>query len=290
MTKRGRSLYDEITKKIIEQLKEGVAPWVRPWRPRRRGAFPRNATTEAPYQGMNIVMLWLVVRANGYERDRWLTYRQALKAGGHVRKGEKGTSLLRWVVERVEDPSKPDGVRRKAFPKWFSVFNVEQCEGLSPKVMGSKADVEDEEAGLSETERLAAAEDFLAGLGATVIDGGDKAFYRPGDDVIGLPPFKSFDGPEHYYCTYAHEATHWTKHPTRLNRSLSYPLEELVAEIGAAFSCAYLGVTGQLRHAEYIQSWLEVLEEDQGAIFKAAGLAQKAHNYLVKVSTNEVRS
>jgi antirestriction protein ArdC len=135
------------------------------------------------------------------------------------------------------------------------------------------------------------AEQLLTESGAVIRHGGNRAFYAPGEDLIQLPPPAWFPEGDGYYATALHELTHWTGHPSRLNRVLgrrhgveAYAYEELVAEMGAAFLCAHCGVPGRLEHASYIDSWLDALKRDSRLIFVAAGAAQKAADFVLGVS------
>ena len=138
--------------------------------------------------------------------------------------------------------------------------------------------------------RISHAEEFFGNTGADIRHGGNSAHYSGGSDHVQMPFFETFRSPEAYYATLGHELTHWTKHPKRLDREFGrkkwgdegYAREELVAELGAAFLCADLGLTPEAGtdHAAYIQSWLKVLKEDKRAIFSAAAHAQKAADFL----------
>ena len=168
--------------------------------------------------------------------------------------------------------------------KGYTVFNVEQVDGLPAHYYAQP------ENPLPLSERIAHADAFMAGTGATIQHGGNSAFYAPSRDVVQLPPFEAFRDKESYYATGLHELTHWTKAKHRLDRDFSakrfgdhgYAREELVAELGAAFLCAELGITPEVRqdHADYLGHWLTVLKEDKRAIFSAAAHAQRAADYL----------
>ena len=168
--------------------------------------------------------------------------------------------------------------------KAYTVFNVEQIEGLPEHYYAKPEPV------IDEAQRIDHADAFFAASGADVRHGGNRAFYSGGSDHVQMPPFECFHSPESYYATLAHELTHWTKHPKRLDREFGrkkwgdegYAREELVAELGAAFLCADLGLTPEAGtdHAAYIQSWLKVLKDDKRAIFSAAAHAQKAADFL----------
>jgi antirestriction protein ArdC len=168
--------------------------------------------------------------------------------------------------------------------KGYTVFNVEQIEGLPEHYYAKPAP-------RSETvQRIARAESFFSATGATVRHGGNMAFYAISHDRVQMPPIGAFRDAESYYATLAHEMTHWTRHPSRLDRDFGrkrfgdegYAMEDLVAELGSAFLSADLELTPEIRddHAAYIASWLKVLKEDRRAVFTAASHAQRAADYL----------
>ena len=232
-----------------------------------------------------MLILWGAVIARGYSSQSWLTFRQALALGGRVRKGERGTSVVyadRFVPEsersRTSDPhSRAQGI---PFLKRFTVFSVDQCEGLPLLVATSKPVPE----GLIAPE----VEGLLRTSRADLRVGGDRAFYSPGLDYIQVPRPEAYFEPVNWHRTVLHELGHWTGHSSRIGRDMSsafgskgYAREELVAEICAAFCCATLGITPTVRHADYIGGWLEVLREDSRAIVRAASAASKAANYIL---------
>ncbi|MBV9510540.1 MAG: DUF1738 domain-containing protein [Caulobacteraceae bacterium] len=279
------SLYQEVTDAIIAQLEAGRAPWVQPWdAAAARPGLPRNAATGRDYSGVNVLILWGAVIAQGYPSQGWLTFRQALKVGGCVRKGERGTPVVfadRFIPKAEIARAARDGGEPGAVPflKRFTVFNLAQCEGLD----GLAA----EPAPLPEREIIPHAEALIAATGADVRVGGGEAFYAPSADFIQVPPQPAFREQINYYRTCFHELSHWTGHPSRLSRDQSgarrshpYAREELVAEMGAAFVCASLGVVPTVRHADYLAGWLALLREDNRAIFRAASQASKAADFL----------
>ena len=288
------NLYDEVTAKIIGQLEEGRFPWVQPWASCRddmaQGALapglPRNALTARCYSGINILILWGAAIEKDYPSQSWLTFKQAREAGGCVSKGEKGTTVVyadRFTPEAEKEKARTTGADAKsvAFLKRFTVFNVAQCEGLRPGLAA-------EPAPLPEREIVPVAEAVIAASGVDFRIGGDKAFYMPSQDMVQVPPQPAFYEQINYYRTCLHELTHATGHPLRLDRNLKngfgskdYAREELIAEMGSAFLCAALGIMPTVRHADYIGSWLEVLREDNRAIFRAAGAASKAAEWLL---------
>ena len=282
------NLYDEVTAKIIAELEAGRFPWVQPWgRVEGTGpGLPRNALTARPYSGINILILWGAVIEQGWPSQSWLTFRQALDAGGCVRKGEHGVTVVyadRFTPEAERERAARDGDDAKAVPflKRFTVFNVAQCEGLREGLAFDPAP-------LPECEIVPLAEEVIAASGVDFRIGGDRAFYAPEPDYVQVPPQPAFFDQINYYRTCLHELTHATGHPKRLGRNLlnsfgskDYAREELVAEMGSAFLCAALGIVPTVRHADYCGSWLEVLREDNRAIFRAASAASKAADWLL---------
>jgi len=282
------SLYDEVTATIIAQLEAGCFPWVQPWG--RAGAvgpgLPRNALTGRAYSGVNILMLWGAVIECGWPSQGWLTFRQALEAGGNVRKGEKGTCIVYadcFTPEAEKERARQSGedARTVPFLKRFTVFNVAQCEGL-------RAGLADDPAPLPERMIVPLAEEVIAASGVPFRIGGEKAFYVPSADYVQVPPQPAFFDQINYYRTALHELCHATGHATRLARNLANPFgskdyarEELVAEMGSAFLCAALGIVPTVRHADYLGAWLAVLREDNRAIFRAASAASKAADWLL---------
>lgn len=282
------SLYDEVTQKIIAELEAGRLPWVQPWNKVGSGspALPRNALTARNYSGVNVLILWGAVIANGWPSQSWLTFRQAQQAGGSVIKGEQGTTVVyadRFIPEAEKAKAAAIGEDAKAVPflKRFTVFNIAQCEGLRPGLAADPAP-------LPEREIVPVAEEVIAASGVDFRVGGDKAYYSPSSDFVAVPPQPAFRDQINFYRTALHELTHATGHPARLGRDFSgafgsakYAQEELVAEMGSAFLCASLGIVPTVRHSDYIGSWLAVLRGDNRAIFRAASKASKAADWLL---------
>lgn len=278
------SLYHTITHEIIAELEQGVAPWVKPWTAGSGGTslLPYNAASNRRYQGVNVLLLWRAALQKGYPRPAWLGYHQAREQGGQVKKGEKATRIVygSTFVPKEERGKPEDEQTRVPFLKPWFVFNVDQVAGLPAHIIPTPKPV-------SLPDAIEHVEAFLQTIGADVRHGGDRACYIPVLDCIQLPPPEAFESTPHYYATSLHEHAHWTGHESRLNRNLSgrfgeaaYAAEELVAELSAAFLCAALSIPGRLRHAEYIGSWLKLLQHDARAIFTAASKATAAARYL----------
>lgn len=285
---RGRGcLYQEVTDKIIAELEQGHVPWVQPWGRAKTGlGLPKNAATGRRYSGVNILILWGAVIEKGFSSQRWLTFRQALGLGGSVRKGEHGSTICyadRFIPKSESARAQQAGEEPEAIPflKRFTVFNVAQCDGLPVHFTGS-ASVPPECAIVPQAEAL------IAATKADFRIGGERAFYMPAADYIQVPPQSWFFDQINYYRTCFHELGHWTGHASRLARDQSggfgskgYACEELVAEMASAFVCASLNIIPTVRHTDYLASWLNVLREDNRAIFRAASAASKAADFVL---------
>lgn len=283
------TLYDEITEKIIAELEAGRVPWVQPWGTEAAKAplsMPRNAASARPYSGINVLILWGAVIERGFAGQSWLTFRQALALGGHVRKGERGITVVyadRYVPADEQRRAREMGEEAQAIPflKRFTVFNTDQCEGL-PADVATTAPMP--LPGMIEPQ----VEALIKATGIDFRIGGNRAFYMPAEDYVQVPPPAAYFEPINWHRTALHELGHASGHASRLNRDLGgsygtkkYAFEELIAELCAAFSCASLGIVPTVRHADYIGSWLEVLREDNRAIVRAASQASKAADYLL---------
>lgn len=288
-------LYEDITARIISELEAGRLPWVQPWGSARAAiGLPFNAASERRYSGINILTLWHAVIARGFTGHGFLTFRQAVALGGSVRRGEHGTSIVySHRVGNGEQSSRTDsgdaGSERRggfSFLKQFTVFSVDQCEGLPDRLLVPAEPVPD---GLIVPE----AEKLIAATGADFRIGGVSAYYSPRHDFVAVPRPDDFFEPINWHRTAFHELGHWVGHSSRLDRDQSgtfgskpYGHEELIAEMTGAFVCAALGITPTVRHADYIGSWLEIIREDQRAILRAASAASKAADYLLAYRTS----
>ncbi len=297
------NLYQTVTDRILASLKEGIIPWEKPWQAPTfaGGNFPRNFRTGKPYRGVNVFLLW----STPYSAPFWLTYKQAQELGGTVRKGEKGTAIVFYkqlsgkkdgTEEAGEQPEGQDNSKGRSpfMLTSYTVFNVEQCDGL--KLPGMLSSSERNECEIDQT-----CEDLVQGwenrpslqlLSQTE----RRAYYRPATDSVHMPARFRFPETALYYSTLFHELVHSTGHETRLNRTFGasfgddlYSREELVAETGAAFLCAIAGISND--HSErnttaYLQNWIKQLEGDNRLILQAAAAAQKAVD-LITGNTRE---
>lgn len=281
-------VHQVITDQIIAAIEAGVDKAKLPWHRTGTSSFlPRNAVTGNDYAGINVLALWVNSELRGYSRNRYATYRQWQSMGAQVRKGEKAAMVVFYKeYDSQPNPEDPgdDGKRRVARASY--VFNIEQVDG---------AEEEAPAASLPSVERLARVEQFISAQGVPIIVGGEMACYRPSTDRIHMPDEHLFFNPatggrtEDWYSVELHEEVHASGHAKRLARDLTgrfgseaYAAEELIAELGAGFLCAELGISSTLRadHACYIANWLKVLKDDKKAIFFAAARASEAVKYL----------
>jgi antirestriction protein ArdC len=282
-------IYSRITTQIVQELEQGVRPWMKPWSAdNAAGRIVRPLRFNGlPYNGINVLMLWSAADEKGYSAPIWMTFKQALELDAHVRKGEKGSLVVyadKIIRTETDDATGEENERAIPYLKSYTVFNVEQIEGLAEHYYARPQPKTDT------LQRIARAEAFFAATGADIRHGGSSAYYSLGTDHVQVPPFASFRDAESYYATLAHETTHWTRHPSRLDRDFGrkrwgdegYAMEELVAELGSAFLSADLELTPELRedHAAYMASWIKVLRNDTRAIFTAASHAQRAVDFL----------
>lgn len=284
------SVYQIVTDQIIKQLENGVAPWRKPW----RTEAPCNLISGKEYRGINPFLL----APQGYGSRYWLTFNQANKLGGHIRKGEKSSIVTFWNVGDERVVKSADGTERKTRPfllRFYRVFNVEQTEGIADKL------------GLGKTSpripNLDQCEAIVSGMPhrpAITQDG--RAWYRPSTDTVGIPARTAFHSAEDYYSTLFHELVHSTGHASRIGRpgieqlntfgSEAYSREELVAELGASMLCGIVGITPSTieNSAAYLQSWITALRGDSKLIISAASAAQRAADYLRNRSAAEAKT
>lgn len=293
-----RSIHQTITDSIVAAIENGVAKdWQMPWHQGAAIARPTNIETGRRYSGINIVALWAASQNLGFSSGTWGTFRQWRNAGATVRKGAKASYVVFSKSITVDDGEETDtevsddqNVSRPRFiAKATPVFNAAQIDGWSEPVPEIKSPAEIDER----------AEAIVAATNARIEHGGDRACYIPANDLIRMPQRTAFTGTEtspsteSYYSTLFHELTHWTAAAHRCDRDLSgrfgsnsYAVEELIAELGAAFLCAEIGISSAPRadHAAYIGSWLRCLKSDNRAIFKAAAQASKAAAFVLDKS------
>jgi antirestriction protein ArdC len=274
--------YAEVTATILEAMKSGTAPWVKPWRDVPNLGIPHNVFSGKHYRGINSILGWIAAEKYGFASQGWLTYKQATELGGNVKKGEKcrlQVVFFKQLDVKDKNAKGEDVVKKIPLIRLASVFNVEQCEGLKlPKRTMPE---------LRQTAADQLVKTIADKLKMVLKIGGNRACYIPALDIVQMPPAGAFNADEAALATYFHEAGHWTGHKTRLDRDLSgrfgnasYAFEELVAELTSAFLCAANRVNGRLQHPEYLRNWISVLENDDKAFMKAASLAQAAADYI----------
>ncbi len=297
MKEAKKAFHEQVAENLIEQLKKGVAPWQKPWKPGDLlAALPVNPTTGKRYRGINSLNLM----SRAHTDPRWLTYKQAAALNAQVRKGEKSTLVQYWkfTEERIKEDDNGNPVLnsngqsikeqvRLERPRVFyaSVFNAEQMDNL-PELSIKAPD----------WDPLERAEHILQASNAVIHHGeADNAFYRPSTDSIHLPHKHQFSTPDRYYATALHELGHWTGHESRLSRDLSHPFgsegyakEELRAEIASMLLSGELGIghdPGQ--HVAYVNSWIKALQEDPTEIFRAAADAEKIQDFVLAFSQQQ---
>lgn len=284
-----RDIYQSITDRFLEQLKKGTVPWQQPWT-----SCVQNIVSRKAYRGINAFTLGMTDRTSPF----WLTFKQALDLGGHVKKGEKSLPAIYYKPLEKQDGAGRPTVRedgrpdRIPFVRWANVFNLDQTEGIEPPAITTTQSV---------GEPLEKAASIVGNARLCPIHHAEfAAIYSPKDDVIRLPAPSTFRSQEDYYQTLFHEMTHATGHQSRLNRegitqpvkfgSERYSKEELVAELGAAFLSNEAGILNQIQFdnsAAYLASWIEKLENDPRMIVSAASQAQKSADFVLGIEQKE---
>lgn len=273
----GISVYERITSKIIELLEGGIVPWRRPW----SGCLPTNLSSGKEYKGINILML----SCQDFDSPYWLTFKQAIKLGGNVRAGERSPAFVVFsesYAQKVQEQDGSESVELRRVLRYTPVFNVEQCRGIeAPEPQGRHLN------------SIEACEVFIASLqDRPKLGKGSIGAYDPASDTIIMPDRQFFETSEAYYSVLFHELVHWTGTSSRLNRptlvntygfgSRLYAKEELIAEMGAGFLCAKMGIDNSTieNSASYIASWLDVLKRDKRVIPEASSRGREAVEFL----------
>lgn len=287
MTTEKKDIFQRVTDQIVSAIEAGTNSYRMPWKTSSRFiSSPINAVSKKPYRGINILILWATAQQKGYTSGTWATYKQWQEMGAQVRKGEKSANVVFWKFFDVSENPEQDeaaeaGSKRVPMARDYWVFNADQVDGFTKP----------EEQELTHGERIAQAEEFFRRLEIDLRPGGNRAYYSPSTDSVHMPAFEAFKEPLYYYSVLSHETTHWTGAEKRLNRDMKgrfgsegYAMEELVAELGAAFLCSELSLPTDPRkdHAPYIASWLQALKNDKRAIFTAAAKAQEALDWMSK--------
>lgn len=292
-----KDVHQQVTDQIIAAIERGAGDYTMPWHVSGIAQNrPSNILTGKRYRGVNVLALWIAAQRLGYATGTWGTYRQWAEKGAQVRKGEKASLIVFYKPLERSDVNANTGEiesSRHLFARASWVFNADQVDGWTPPAAEPVA---------NPVESLERTERFVAFTGAKILHGGGMAYYRPATDHIQMPERTSFTGTatsgatESYYAVLLHELTHWTGAKHRLDRGFgdrfggnAYAMEELVAELGAAFLCSDLGVTLTPRpdHAAYVANWLSALKSDKKAIFTAASKAAQAADFLAALQASE---
>jgi len=280
-----RKIYEMINNRIIGLLEKDEIPWKKPW----ISGDPVNFISGKPYRGINPFILI----SSGFSCPYWVSFKQAKGKGGRVKKGEKGFPVVFWKWIEVQDPESESGKKRVPFLKYYTVFNLEQTEGIDIP-----------ESQTRDFNPITKAEKVIHEMpNAPVIEHIEhRAYYRPSEDVVNMPKANLFQSDEEYYSTLFHELTHSTGHKSRLNRdeisnislfgSHDYSKEELVAEMGSAFLCGHCGIEPAVieNQAAYIQNWLKKLQSNKKWLVYAAAKAQKAADFILGVEHEKENS
>ncbi|MBP3647446.1 MAG: DUF1738 domain-containing protein [Clostridia bacterium] len=264
-------IYAAVTDRIIAQMEQGVIPWHKPW---IASGFAISRSTGKPYSLLNQMILG--------KAGEYVTFKQCQEEGGKVKKGEKASMVVFWKWMDVKD-EETEEVKQILFLRYFSVFHIDQCEGLTPKHVQIFPDVASADQNADQI-----IDGYVQRSGIRLINrDGDRAYYQPSTDTVTLPNRKQFKATEEYYSTAFHELTHSTGHKSRLDRlertaffgSEAYSKEELIAEIGAAALVNHTGLetSASFRNSTaYLQNWLQVLKNDKRFIVSVASKAEKA--------------
>jgi antirestriction protein ArdC len=274
----------DVTDKIIKLMEQGQSKGETMWDAAIKFGLPMNYQTKTPYNGINVLMLCAEANDRGFTRNEWLTFKQAQAIGAQVRKGAKGVmcAFFKMFDRKDAAPEKVNSKIPMLSPFW--VFNVAEIDGL-PEVEAPKG---------TPFEPIESAARILDASGAKITWQGARAFFRPSTDEIYMPDRERFSSATNAYAVALHELTHWTGHESRLHRDFSgrkdsqqYAFEELVAELGAAYLVAHLGLKDAKleKHSNYLAHYLEILKGDKTAIFTAARLASQAFDHILKITS-----
>ena len=295
MTFNKKDFRQELTDSIIEALERGVPPWRQNWL-NEGGGMPFNPISNKSYRGGNVLGLMFTALQKGYSDPRWMTFKQAIDNGWHVRKGEHGTQVEFWkTVDKNEEEmldlsdERDNSDRKKFIHRVYTVFNANQIDGIpgiAPKVK-------------NDWDVIQSGESILQNSGAKIIHSNSGgAFYHKTKDAIFLPNKSAFADAADYYGVALHEIAHWSGASNRLNRetligenirfgSDTYAREELRAELASVFLAAERGIPYKLdENASYINGWLDSLRQDKNEIFRAARDAHKATDFILALEMN----
>jgi antirestriction protein ArdC len=277
-----KDVYTIVNERIIDQLTKGTIPWHMPW---SKGGIPMNLISKRPYQGINLMLLAYM----GYEQNLFLTSKQLNELGGSIKPDEKPHIVVYWnYFEKEQEGEETASKKKQAYLRYYTVFNVAQCNGIPPTMIPPKAN--------PEFRSIEICDQVVKEmpLCPTIKHKEQKAYYDPLRDFVNMPKQTSFKTEEGYHTTLFHELIHSTGHRSRLDRkdvvemhefgSEPYSHEELVAEIGACYLNSHVGIESQFEHnTAYIQGWLKRLQNDRKFIFSAARHAQKATDFILNI-------
>jgi antirestriction protein ArdC len=293
-------LYEVVTEKILNDIEQsGKLSWVKPWKCNNGGCYPMNGKSKKPYNGINFFLLQMY----GFNSPYWLTYKQVTEMGGNVRKGEKGAMVVFWKINeytKVNEATNEETINKVPILRYYNVFNLEQCEGITIGANTEKVEY-------SEHEKIDLCEGIVNGyinryesLNTAIIES-DRAFYRPSQDYVQMPLLNQFASAEAFYSVYFHELGHSTGHKSRLNRkevvetanfgSCDYGTEELVAELTSAFICAELGVSNETQERNsiaYLKNWKNAIKADKKLFIMASQRASKAAKLILNKQEEEI--
>lgn len=276
------NVYEMVTERIIKQLEQGTIPWQKPWTGVRSGAF--NRVSKKPYSLINQAIL--------EKPGEYATFKQWKDLGGHIKKGAKAEMVVFWKIIDVEEKNDKGEIEKKKLPllRYYNVFHISQVEGVEPLKEKLNTEVEP----IEEADRII--KDYVDREHITFKECiSDKAFYRPMTDTVVVPLKEQFKNTNSFYQVAFHEITHSTGAQKRLDRDIKelapfgseiYSKEELVAELGSAFLINHLGIETEgtfQNSASYIESWLQVLRNDNKFVVSASSKAEKAVNYILGI-------
>ena len=289
-------VYQTVTNNILAAMENGIIPWKKPFKT-SFSPIPINFSTSKVYRGINVFLLNLACLQYGYPKNAWLTFRQAKQIGGYVKKGQSSEIILFWKSilideKNISQEEESESIKKVYIARTYTVFNIDQCESIE----------KDSEI-LTTIPGIGSCEDVYANYPEVrpVVNLGLKAMYIPAIDQIRIPGVGDFHSTLDYYATLFHELVHSTGHTSRLNREgiseakrsdkIRYSKEELIAEMGASFLCAFSGIENSdllINSVAYLRSWLQVFKQDKTMVVKAASQAQKAIDFILDIQSNDI--
>lgn len=293
-------LAEQLTNEIVAELQQGKAIWQKPW---SSYGLPKNYGSGRPYEGFNAFYLHHVTVKNNYTAPYFITFKQAQELGGRVRKGQKGTPIVYWKIYEAKDENQrieqaaegKDHPCRRFVPFVWTVFNIDQVEGVDFQLPAMP-----ERSGPQILEACQHVVDSFPSPRPRIQHGGAQACYAPAPDIVQVPEPRRFVSTEAYHATLFHELIHATGHHTRLNRFTedekasrfgdeAYSKEELIAEMGASFLCAFTGIREAVfqNSVAYLQGWISRLREDKTMIIYAGTKAFKAASYILDLKAEQ---